>query len=74
MKLYEKTAAELSAMLQRKECSAVEIYKDVLARTDAVEAHIGAYITRCTDDGLQQAVEQRVAGGLAAVALKIVEQ
>ncbi|MGN0592917.1 MAG: Asp-tRNA(Asn)/Glu-tRNA(Gln) amidotransferase subunit GatA [Ruminococcus sp.] len=65
MKLYEKTAAELSAMLRRKECSAVEIYKDVLARTDAVEAHIGAYITRCTEDELQQAeaVDKALAAG-----------
>lgn len=30
MKLFEKNAAELSAMLQNKECSAVELTKDVL--------------------------------------------
>ena len=30
MKLYEKNAAELSAMLQKKECSAVELTQDVL--------------------------------------------
>ena len=34
MKLYEKNAAELSAMLQKKECSAVELTQDVLERIE----------------------------------------
>ncbi len=45
MKLYEKTAAELSAMLRNKQCSALEIYRDVKARISEVEPKIGAYIT-----------------------------
>ena len=36
MALYEKTAAELSAMLAKKEVSAVELAQDVFARTKAV--------------------------------------
>jgi aspartyl-tRNA(Asn)/glutamyl-tRNA(Gln) amidotransferase subunit A len=64
MKLYEKTAAALSDMLRKKECSAVEICKDVMARTDAVEEKVGAYVTRC-EDALQQAeaVDKALAAG-----------
>ena len=54
MKLFEKNAAELSAMLQNKECSAVELTKDVLDRIDAKESAVGAYVTRC-EDCLEQA-------------------
>lgn len=49
MKLYEKNAAELSRMLQEKECSAVELTQEVLTRIDAVEEKVGAYVTRCED-------------------------
>lgn len=45
MKLYEKTAAELSEMLKNKECSAVEILTDVNERIGAVEDKVGAYVT-----------------------------
>ncbi len=54
MKLFEKNAAELSEMLQTKACSAVELTQEVLARTDAVEDKVGAYVTRC-EDCLEQA-------------------
>lgn len=54
MKLYEKTAAELSDMLRAKECSAVELCKDIIERTNAVEDKVGAYVTRC-EDALQKA-------------------
>ena len=37
MALYEKTASELSELLGKKEISAVELAKDVFARTKAVE-------------------------------------
>ena len=37
MRLYEKTASELSEMLKNKECSAVELCNDVLARINETE-------------------------------------
>lgn len=45
MKLYEKTASELSSMLRSRQCSAVEILNDVNERISAVEDKIGAYVT-----------------------------
>ena len=45
MELYQKTAAELSAMLKNKEVSSVELTKAAFARTAAVEDKVGAYIT-----------------------------
>lgn len=54
MKLYEKTATELSAMLQSKQCSAVELLTDVQNRIQTAEDKIGAYIT-INDRSMQQA-------------------
>ncbi len=54
MKLYEKTASELSEMLAKKECSAVEIYNDVKSRIDSVEDKVGAYVT-LNENALEQA-------------------
>lgn len=45
MKLYEKTASQLSDMLRNKECSAVEILNDVNQRISDVESKVGAYTT-----------------------------
>lgn len=45
MKLYEKNVSELSDMLKKKECSAVEILSDVNEQIKASEGKIGAYIT-----------------------------
>ncbi|MGN0676433.1 MAG: Asp-tRNA(Asn)/Glu-tRNA(Gln) amidotransferase subunit GatA [Ruminococcus sp.] len=56
MKLYEKTASELSEMLAKKECSAVEIYNDVKSRIDSVEDKVGAYVT-LNENALEQAKE-----------------
>lgn len=56
MKLYEKTASELSEMLAKKECSAVEIYNDVKSRIDSVEDKVGAYVT-LNENALKQAEE-----------------
>ena len=42
MKLYEKTASELSEMLRNKECSAVEICNDVIERIHETEDKVGA--------------------------------
>lgn len=64
MKLYEKNAAELSQMLQNKECSAVELTQEVLTRIDAVEEKVGAYVTRCEDCLTQaEAVDNARAAG-----------
>ena len=53
MELYQKTAAELSAMLKNKEVSSVELTKAAFARTAAVEDKVGAYIT-LTDEQLEE--------------------
>lgn len=45
MRLYEKTAAELSHMLQQRECSAVELLTEVQSRIRQAEDTVGAYIT-----------------------------
>ena len=64
MKLYEKNAAELSAMLQKKECSAVELTQDVLERIEEKESAVGAYVTRCEDclDRAKAVDDARAAG------------
>lgn len=45
MRLYEKTAYELSVMLRSRKCSAAEILNDVMERINSVENKIGAYVT-----------------------------
>ena len=65
MALYEKTAAELSAMLAKKEVSAVELAQDVFARTKAVEDKVQGYVTLTEESALAQAAEidkRRAAG------------
>ena len=65
MKLYEKTAVELGAMLRRKECSAVEIAQDTFERIDQVEDKVHAYLTLSRQEALAQAekVDERLAAG-----------
>ena len=55
MELYQKTAAELSAMLKNKEVSAVELTKAAFARTAEVEDKVGSYITLTEDKALADA-------------------
>ena len=55
MELYQKTAAELSAMLKNKEVSSVELTKAAFARTAAVEDKVGAYITLTEEHALETA-------------------
>ena len=55
MELYQKTAAELSAMLKNKEVSSVELTKAAFARTAAVEEKVGAYITLTEEKALADA-------------------
>lgn len=65
MALYEKTAAELSELLGKKEISAVELTKDVLARTGAVEDKVQAYVTVTEEAALKaaEAVDAKRAAG-----------
>ncbi len=64
MRLYEKTAFELSQMLRNKECSAVEIINDVNSRISEVEDKVGAYVT-LNDKSTEQAeaVDKAIANG-----------
>lgn len=55
MELFKKTAAELSSLLAKKEISAVELAKDVLARTEAVEDKVQGYVTVTADAALEAA-------------------
>ncbi|MCI7540425.1 MAG: Asp-tRNA(Asn)/Glu-tRNA(Gln) amidotransferase subunit GatA [Veillonellaceae bacterium] len=52
-------------MLQKKEISSVELTKDVLARIDAVELQVGAYLTLTRDAALAQAeaADKKIAAG-----------
>ncbi|MDY3618976.1 Asp-tRNA(Asn)/Glu-tRNA(Gln) amidotransferase subunit GatA [Agathobaculum sp.] len=65
MALYEKTAAELSELLGKKEISALELAQDVLARTSAVEDKVQGYVTVTQETALETAKvvdEKRAAG------------
>ena len=65
MALYEKTASELSELLGKKEISAVELAKDVFARTKAVEDKVQGYVTVAEEEALAQAeaVDKKRASG-----------
>jgi len=55
MNLYEKTASELSRMLQSREVSAVEVTTSFLERIDQVDPHLKAFITRTAEQALDTA-------------------
>jgi len=63
--LYQKTAHELSELLQTKQISSVELTNDLLARMDAVENSVQAYVTETRELALAQAqaVDARIANG-----------
>ena len=65
MALYEKTASELSELLGKKEISAVELAKDVFARTKAVEDKVRGSVTVAEESALAQAeaVDKKRAAG-----------
>ena len=71
MALYEKTASELSELLGKKEISAVELAKDVFARTKAVEDKVQGYVTVAEEAALAQAeaVDKKRASGRGAFPL-----
>ncbi|MGN1480456.1 Asp-tRNA(Asn)/Glu-tRNA(Gln) amidotransferase subunit GatA [Porcipelethomonas sp.] len=65
MRLYEKTAAELSEMLKNKECSALELCDDVLSRINETEGKIGAYVTVAEESARENAmnIDKAIAAG-----------
>lgn len=65
MRLYEKTASELSEMLKNKECSALELCDDVLARINETEGKVGAYVTVAAETARENAnkVDAAIAAG-----------
>ncbi len=65
--LWELTAHEAQAGLRAREFSAVELTESVLARVDAVEDRVNAYITRTDEVAREQAREAdaRFAAGTA---------
>lgn len=65
MKLYEKTASELRAMLDKKEISSVELTKSVIERIKEVEPKVKGYITITEDAAVQMAEEadKKIAAG-----------
>lgn len=65
MRLYEKTASELSEMLKNKECSALELCDDVLARINETEDNVGAYVTVAAETARENAnkVDAAIAAG-----------
>ncbi|HFQ80762.1 MAG TPA: Asp-tRNA(Asn)/Glu-tRNA(Gln) amidotransferase subunit GatA [Desulfobacterales bacterium] len=70
MELFEQTIHQLRELLDRGEISAVELTKNILARMDAVEGRITAYITETRDEALAQAAradEMLAAGSGAAL-------
>lgn len=63
--LYAKSAAELSAMLKKGECSSVELTKSVFGRIAETESKVAAYVTLCEEQALAKAAEvdaKRAAG------------
>ena len=46
MELYQKTAAELSAMLKNKEVSSVELTKAAFARPASLEVKVCSYCSQ----------------------------
>ena len=65
MKLYQKTAAELSALLRQKEITACEILDDIFARIKAVEPQIDSFLSMTADSAYikARAVDKKLLQG-----------
>jgi aspartyl-tRNA(Asn)/glutamyl-tRNA(Gln) amidotransferase subunit A len=65
MELFELTIHELHDKLKRKEVSSVEATKSVLARIEAVEGRVNAFITITREEALADAAaaDKRIAAG-----------
>ena len=55
MNLYELTIHEARGLLDKKEISAEELTRAILARIDAIDEKVGAYLTVSADQALEQA-------------------
>ena len=55
MELYRKSASQLAAMLRSKEVSAVEIARETLARIEAAEPAVDAFLSVNAEAALAQA-------------------
>ena len=71
MDLYKLTAHELHEKLVNKEVSSVELTNAVIARVDAVEDKVNAYVTLDKEAALAQAakVDAKIAAGEAIAPL-----
>ena len=71
MDLYKLTAHELHEKLVNKEVSSVELTNAVIARVDAVEDQVNAYVTLDKENALAQAakVDAKIAAGEKIVPL-----
>ncbi len=65
MELFELTIHELHDKLKKKEVSSVEVTRAMLARIEAVDPKINAFITVTADEALKdaEAADKRIAGG-----------
>ncbi|BEU87590.1 Asp-tRNA(Asn)/Glu-tRNA(Gln) amidotransferase subunit GatA [Selenomonas sp. TAMA-11512] len=72
MRLYEKTAHELHALLEKKEITASELTADVLARLEETEKDVEAYLTVAAEEARAAAkqVDERIARGEAIAFLE----
>lgn len=65
MELYEKTAHELSQLLDKGEVSSVDITRSIFDRIDKLEAKVGAFVTLTPEHAMkmaEQADTMRAAG------------
>ncbi|MFQ5382771.1 MAG: amidase family protein, partial [Dehalococcoidia bacterium] len=64
---WRLTAHEAHELIRHRDLTAVELTQSVLARIEAVEPAVGAYITVATEDALEQAraADQLYAAGAA---------
>jgi len=71
MELFELTAHELHAKLDRKETSAEEIVKSVLGRISRVENSVSAFMTINIDEAITKAkeIDEQIANGKQLTAL-----
>lgn len=67
MKLHELTIVQARDLLRKKEISSVELTRAVLARIEAVDGRVGAYLTVDADGAMAQAqaADRRLEGGEA---------
>lgn len=58
MKLYQKTAHELQALIQKREVKITEVVASFFERIDAVESKVRSYMTLCREEALAEAARQ----------------